>query len=365
VKAKATLAWDPSPDAFVVSGGGYRAFWKLSSSEVWTQLHDTADLSIDVLDIAPGTYDFKVQAINWAGNPSVALALTQPIAGLSAPPAAPSGLTVVASGGLAIARWALPADLDVLQGGSIAFRHSSVLSGATWDQAVSIADPMAGNLSAAVLPLKAGTYLAKFIDASGNYSAAAASFSQAQASVLSFASSFGSSVQDPAFAGTTTNMVSDNGTLKLGGAGTDFDSVPDVDALSSWDYSPGAGGVAATGSYAFDRKLDLGTVKACRLTSTLESRVVNIFDTIDERASDVDSWADWDGAVSGNEADAVLMVRSTADDPNGGSPAWSGWQRLDTADFNARGFEFRLDAASGDASFNIFITALDVVAEGL
>lgn len=359
VKAKWSLAWDASPDAFVTSGGFYRPQYRLAGASTWTSLPETTALAAEVTDIDPGTYEARVFAVNWAGAPSPAVLLMPTVvAGLSAAPAAPAGFTVNAAGGLAIARWTLPAELDVLQGGYIVFRHSSLTTGATWDTAVSIADPMSGNLSAAVLPLKSGTYLAKFVDASGNYSESFALFVQTQASVLSF-STLGSLVEDPAFAGTKTACSVADSLLVLDAAG-DFDDVPDTDALVAWDWF---GGVVSAGSYAFSAPLDLATVRRCRVTGTIAAQVLNIFDDVDSREGDVDEWASWDGPVTGNECDARLMVQATVDNPASGAAAWSAWQRLDAADFNARGFRFRLDLASNDPSFTIKVSSLNAVAE--
>lgn len=360
VKAGVRLAWTASPDAFVQSGGGYRPSYRLSGASVWTYLADTKALFANVLDIDPGIYEFRVEAVNWAGTASNPLTITQSIAGLSAAPSSLTGFAVNASGGLAIARWNLSPDLDVREGGSIVFRHSALTTGATWADGTTIAEPLSGNTSMAVLPLKAGTYMAKCVDSSGIWSGMA-SFVQTQASVLSFSTLGGGSlVEDPAFSGTKTNCFVSDGELLLGAAG-EFDDVADVDALLLWDYT---GGVSATGSYLFSAPIDLGSVKKCRLTSAMRARTENIYDDFDSRTGEVDDWPDWDGAMNGNEADAVLMVRSTTGDPSG-SPTWSEWQRLDSADFNARGFQFRLDLASTDPSFNIAISSLAVVAEGI
>jgi len=360
VKAKARLSWTASADAFVTSGGAYRAAWRLSGTSVWTYLPPTAALFADVLDIDPGIYDFRLEAVNWAGTLSDPLTVTQSIAGLSAAPSPLTGFTVNASGGLAIARYNLSPDLDVREGGSIVFRHSALATGATWADGTTISEPLSGNSSMAVLPLKAGTYMAKCVDSSGIWSGMA-SFVQTQASVLSFSTlSGGTLVEDPVFGGTKSGCFVSEGELLLGAAG-EFDDVPDVDALLLWDYT---GGVASTGSYLFSAPMDLGSVKKCRLTSAMRARVENIYDDFDSRTGEVDDWPDWDGAMTGNEADAVLMVRSTTGNP-AGSPTWSDWQRLDSADFVARGFQFRLDLSSTDVSFNIAISSLAVVAEGI
>jgi hypothetical protein len=168
----------------------------------------------------------------------------------------------------------------------------------------------------------------------------------------------GSIVEDPDFAGDKTNCVVAEGALLLDTRG-DFDDVDDVDEIAVWDA---IGGVHASGTYAFSDYLDLGAVQRCRLTSIIASQVFNVFDDFDQRTGDVDDWPSWDGDMSGEEADARLMVRATQDDP-AGTPTWTEWQRLDSAEFQARAFDFRLDLTSSDDSFSISISSLSVVAE--
>ena len=361
VKAKVTLAWTASADAFVTSGGTYQAEYRLSGASAWTSTPRVEATTTDILDIVPGIYEFRVAAVNWAGNLSDYTSLTKSIAGLSTAPVTPTNLTVNASGGLAVARWTLAPDLDVREGGSVVFRHSALTSGATWADGITISEPLAGNGSVAVLPLKAGTYMTKFLDGSGVWSVDPATFVQAQASVLTFvALAGGSAVEEPAFAGTLTSCFVESSALKLGGA-TAFDAVADVDALTLWDYT---GGVSATGNYLFAASMDLGSVKKCRLTSGLTTQVVDVFDLFDSRTGLVDDWPSWDGAVTGGEADATLMTRSTQTNP-AATPTWTEWQRLDSADFSARGFQFRLDLTSGDPAYNISVSALTVAAEGV
>jgi len=359
VKAKATLSWDASVDGFVNSGGHYLPQYRLSGAAAFIDGTPTTALTADILDVAPGTYDFQVVAVNYAGNRSTPLTVTQEIVGLSAPPSAPTGLQVTAAGlgTLAMLRWDRSPDLDVLQGGNIVFRFSSMTSGATWADATTVSAPLDGSQTQAVLPLKKGTYLAKFVDSTGNWSDATSVVSE-QGSSIAF-TTLGDLVESPGFSGTGTNTMIVGGDLMLGGGGL-FDDVPDVDALASWDF---AGGVATSGSYAFSGPLDLGSVQPCRLTTLLASQVVNELDTIDSRSGNVDDWADWDGAVSGQEADALLYVQSTNDDPASGTAVWSAWNRLDSAEFTARAFRFRLDLSSSDQSFNIHVSQLAVVAE--
>jgi len=359
-KAKATATWDASPDAFVTSGGHYLVQHRPVDFADWITAGTTTDLTFDILDVAAGTSDYRVFAVNYLGVPStLPVQLRQAIAGLAAPPASPTGFTVSAENGVAIAHWNVSADLDVREGGRIVFRHSPLTAGATWAGSFEISGLLPGNAGSAVLPLKAGTYLAKFVDASGVYSVAPATFAQGQSSVLTFVTA-GSLVEDPAFAGVRTGVAVLDGALQLDDSG-DFDSVPDVDAMPNFDYSQG---VAAAGSYAFAATLDLGAVEKVRLTALLQGLTIDVFDDFDSRAGEMDDWPDFDGAVAGNEGSARVMVRHTSDDP-AGSPAWSAWEWLHASDFQARAFQARLDLASTDSAYSPRVTDLSILAEAL
>lgn len=361
VKAKVTLSCAASPDAFVQSGGEYQFERLLSGDAAWTVLGRSSVATFIDTDVTPGTYEYRVAAINWAGVLSTYITTTLPVVGLAALPAAPTGLSINAAGGLAIVRYDKTPDLDVEIGGSIVFRHSAMLSGATWADAVSIADPQPGNLTVAILPLKAGTYLAKFADSGGRFSTGFASFVQTQASVHTFSPLAGGSlVEDPGFTGTKTDVSALGGVLKLGGAGL-FSDIPLLSAVASVAYW---GDVRPSGAYDFSGPIDLGSVKRCRLTVGMSSHVVNVFDLVGSRTAPISTWASFVGDVSGEEADARVEVRTTQTDP-AGAPVWTEWARLDAGEFQARGFEFRALLESLDPSFDIEISALAVVAEGV
>ena len=67
----------------------------------------------------------------------------------------------------------------------------------------------------------------------------------------------------------------------------------------------------------------------------------------------------------GGVADAQVWYRQTDGDPDGSTPAWSDWERLDSAEAEARGFEFEARLFSGDTAYNIQISELAVRIEEL
>jgi len=354
VKAKAVLTWVASADAFVDE---YQPEFKLASASTWTVLPHTPDPTAEILDIAPALYDFRVKAINALGVSSAySMALNRPVEGLAAPPAAPANLTMVAISSLAVLRWDQHPDLDVRIGGRIVFRHSPLQVGARWEGSTSIGEAVAGSETVALLPLKVGSYLAKGVDSLGIRSAAAASVSTKAGKVLAFAN-LSMLAEDPLFNGSHSGTAAPDALLKLAGVGL-FDAIPSLDAVFDLDSY---GGIASRGTYTFGGGIDLGSVKRTRLESALTALVVNTLDKIDDRTALINDWEDFDGPLAGS-ADAVVWVRETDDDP-GGSPAWSAWQRLDVAEFQARGFQFQARLKSDDPAYNIQVSALTVTAD--
>lgn len=334
VKAKAVMSWTASPDAFVRE---YQAEMRLSTDTEWTLLPRTSATVIEALDIAPGTYNFRVKALNSLNVSSVYEQTTRQISGLAAPPTEPQNLYWSAIGGLAYLNWEPSPDLDVRIGGKYVFRYSPDTSDG-WANSTTIGNAVSGNTSATVLPLKAGIYLVKAEDSSGIESTTAANVIVTQDTIYDL-SVISTLTEDPTFSGSKTNCSVSGSVLTL----TDS-TLP--------------------GTYLHSSKMDLTTVKRVRLTAHLKAAVVNPSDLFDSRPGLFD---DAEGTFDGTDtasADAVVFVRSTQTDPNG-SPTWTAWNRLDSGEFVARGFDFKTELVSYDSAFNIEISELNVKAAEL
>jgi len=355
VKARADMTCVVDDDVYVV---GYEFSYRLEGAPKWLDLPRTATAVAQVLDIAPGIYEFSAVAVNALGVHSLPGPTTrQEIYGLLAAPLQLQGLTLSVAGGLAVLRWNQSVDLDVQKGGAIEFRHAQAQTGAVITQSTSIGEAVSGDATVAVLPLKAGTYFARAVDTSKKPGDAAAVSTKA-ASVLTF-TSLSTVVEHPAFSGTHSGTVADAGDLELGGADP-IDGWADVDSVSSVDY---AGGVAASGVYAFATGSDLVTVQKVRLTAQVTVQVVNDLDLVDQRLANIDDWENCDGVI-GTAADVQVWVRHTDDDP-AATPTWSTWSRLDAAEFEARAFEYEARLVSNDPSFNVHISELGILIEGI
>ena len=147
--------------------------------------------------------------------------------------------------------------------------------------------------------------------------------------------------------------------LKLANAGM-WDDITDLDALAT--NIDDTGGLSATGSYTFNASYDFAAVTRARLTSKITASITSILGNIDDITANIDDWDSFDGDLSGGQADAWVEFRQTDDNP-AGSPTWSSWMRLDTAEVECRAVQARAQLRSYDLAYNIEIATLQVAAE--
>jgi len=308
-----------------------------------------------VLDLASGTYDFRVRAATATAEGQWAY-LRFSVGGLAAqPPVGVTGLNLQSIGGFAWLGWDRHPEIDVRIGGRFEIRHSPSVGGPPWANATSLGPALSGEATYAPVPLRAGTYLIRPVDAGGVYGAAS-SIEASQATALPFAN-VASVQEDASFTGVKADVLASAGLLKLDSAGN-WDSIASVDAVLDVDA---LGLSKPSGVYTFAGGIDLGSVKSIRLSAHLLANVVAFATNWDQRVSPIDEWGRIDD-VFGGEADAWVESRRTNDNP-AGSPTWSAWQRLDSAEFKARGFQFRAQLRSYQPEYNIEVTQLRVAAD--
>ncbi|MCA0247694.1 MAG: hypothetical protein LCH93_13840 [Proteobacteria bacterium] len=333
VKARATLAWQASPDAFVER---YLPMYRVSGTTEWIKRPIVEGLNTTIDDIEPGQWEFAIAGVNRARVKSPIVTYAVEIKGLLAKPAAPTGVSGRVLASIVLAEWnpAPDADLDVRIGGQMIVRHSPILVGATWETASQVGF-FSGSSGGGVMPALAGTYLFKWRDSSKQLSETAASWVVEHVSTGEW-SLLEQRVEQPLFTGAKTNcsVVSSKLSLNVG---------------------------QTAGSYAFSSVVDLAAAYAVKVTGVVDASVTlasNLWDS----AELVDSPELWDGQFSGTEASAVLMMRKTNDDP-GGSPTWTAWTPLTVSELSGRAFQFRLDLASINTDYGIEIQELAIAIE--
>jgi hypothetical protein len=357
VKTRVTVSWAASNTPFEVR---YLLEYRASGETAWTILPQTTATLHVFDDFAAGRWDFRVRALNvFGGVSSYAESLGLSVVGLSAAPAALTTLQVQAQGNQAVLTWTQSTDLDVSEGGKIEFRHSPNTSGVTWDTSTTIRESVPGSEVSAVVPLKAGTYVVRPMDSSGNPGPIASVVSK-QASQHGFTALSGSPItESSAFSGTKSGCAVSGGRLSLSGAGL-FDAIPDFDAVADLDSY---GGLATEGTYTFASAFNFGAVTRARLTSVIDVAIVSTGDTIDSRTANIDEWDDFDGSVPG-AGNAWVEFRQTDDNPSG-SPTWTDWMRLDVAEVEAWGVQLRAQLRVNDPAYNVEIITLQVKAEAI
>tara|TARA_R100000773_G_scaffold7815_1_gene7690 strand:- start:96 stop:1187 length:1092 start_codon:yes stop_codon:yes gene_type:complete len=258
-------------------------------------------------------------------------------------------------------KWNTPTDIDVIKGGKVYVRHSTLTNGnGTFTNAIDLVKALAGNTNTADVPLLEGEYILKAQDDTGNFSAGETSIvidlpeTQPKLVVLTRRED----QDNPKFQGTKTNVAFDATTnsLNLVGGGQ-FDDIADFDLVASLDDF---GGIVSSGTYDFASTLDLGGVFSVQLRRHFLTEAFYPNDLINSRTANVDTWTDWDGSLA-YDANAELTVRTTQTDPSG-SPTYSGFQNFSNGVYKGRGFQFRANLTSNDPAQDIKVSQLGFTA---
>jgi len=328
VKSRATVEWVAVSDVFVT---GYLVDYKLAADATWTLLPEVRTNTVDLPDLAPGIYQFRLRAVSTLGVRSAySGTTTKELLGLTAAPGDVAGFSVTKVGGVALGSWALTGDLDVRIGGRVVVRHSPQTTGATWADGV-ILEEFAGDSVSGLLPLMTGTYMIKAKDSTATYSTNAASFVATEGLVTGF-TTVANSTQDPAFSGTKTNCTVVSSALQITSG--------------------------LTASYDFTTYLDMTTVATRRVEADIKALSFDTSALIDAKTELIDTWDDIDGGVV-NDCDVTLYYAATNDNP-AGTPVWGPWTPFFVADVTCRALKFRLDLLSGDNAHNIAVSTLRV-----
>jgi hypothetical protein len=335
VKARALVTWDAPSDPYVVE---YRLEAQSPTAPDWMIIARTAAPEAEILDIQPGQWLLRVQAVNSLGVKSTYSPVASiEIQGLLTPPAVPGNLALTAHTFLALLTWDPSPDLDVRSGGSFRVRYVPASNPTpTWDDGTDIGPSVPGIATHVFLPLLAGTYMVKAVDSSGIESTTAASI-ETDAPGLWELVSVGTWTGGAAWTGTHTGTEVSEGVLRLEQVSG---SVVELDGV--WESTGG---------------LTLASEKRVQLVAELDATAYNAQDEIDARVELIDSWPDFDGAVNG-AAGAVVWVSAY----DSVAAAWRPWVRLTAADFVAQQFKFKLVLHSTGAAYNIGVAQLTVTA---
>ena len=336
-RSKLIIDWQP-----VDGVTQYLVNYKFEDTNFISQVVFSSDF--EILDSKKGSYTIEVYSYNLALNISPNSTETVFIAqGKTAVPENVSNLTIESINDQFVRlRFTQATAVDVLHGGRVYIRHTNLTGGsATFQAAQDIIEAVPGNSTEAICPALPGTYLVKFQDDGLRFSATEASVSITLPEILDSITvkTDREDTDSTPFNGTKTNVVFDStkGGLKL------------TDPSSN-----------ATGTYDFVDTLDLGGTFSLTVKRHFQGAGFYVGDQFDNRTANIDTWTDFDGSIA-NDANAVLAVRTTTDNPSS-SPTYGSFNTMANGIFKGRGFQFRATLETADTAQNMNLQQLGYTA---
>jgi predicted phage tail protein len=370
VRVGVTMSWSQ-----VERAASYLVSYRISNDNAVEV--STPSNTLELLNATTGDYVVTVRAVSATGIKSQPYTFQATVLGKSTRPSDITGLQMTVQADTGILQWDSHPDLDVRIGGQISVRYSEQLESAQWNTSLPVGD-FPGSSTNASVPLRAGTYLAKAKDSTGNLSLNAALVVTDAPNILQF-NAVASSTQDPTFLGTKNGLILVQDRLQLDQA-TYWDSISDLDA-----YNDNLeGGLVTSGEYEFDTYIDTGAIYTSRVAATfgvVSYNIGNLVDqwplvdglaTIDDGflvTDQMDAWVDFDTIpnidLPASTDDATLQVYvSTTNDNPAGSPEWSAWRVFYVGDYTARAFKFKVVLSRGENEDNqVALTALGVTVD--
>ncbi len=327
-RSKLIVDWQPQ-----VGVTQYLVNYKLENGNYVSQVIFSSDF--ELLDTVKGTYSFQVFSYNALGKISTNATETTFVAqGKTAVPEDVSGLTIEPINEQFVRlRFTQATAIDVLHGGRVYVRHTNQTGGsATFQSAQDVIEAVAGSTTEVIAPALAGTYLLKFQDDGGRFSANAASVALSIVDILDSITvkTDREDTDGTPYNGTKSNVVYDSslGGLKL------------IDPTAN-----------ATGTYDFVDTLDLGATFSLVLKRHFQGVGFYTGDQFDNRTDNIDTWTDFDGSIA-NDANAKIAVRTTTDNPSS-SPTYTSFNDFANGTFKGRGFQFRITLDTVDTAQNM------------
>ena len=359
--SKLILSWQP-----IVGVTQYQVNYRFNNGNFISQTASAPDFEIFDSDV--GTYEFQVFSYNAALQTSATSAdLTFVAQGKTALPADVTGLTAEPiSEKLVRLRWNLSTDVDVIHGGRVYVRHSTLTDGSgTFANSTDLIEALAGNTTTAEVPYLEGEYILKFRDDGDRFSAGETSVIIDLPDNLAplIALTRREDQDSPKFQGTKTNVSFDATTNSLNLSGTGlFDAITDFDLVGSIDDF---GGISSSGTYEFGGAaassfLDLGAVFSVDFKRHFLTEAFFPSDLFDSRGL-IDSITDFDGTEA-LDVNAEMQVAVTQDNPSSGSPTYTAFQTFANGTYKGRGFKFKVNLTSNDTAQDIKVSQLGYTA---
>jgi hypothetical protein len=339
-----------SPDSFV---DYYQVEYKLSTESTYQVSGQVKGLNHRILNVVDGLiYNVRVKAFNTLGVQSTYTSATRTIVGGIAPPSDVEDFACNIIGGDAHLSWTQIPDLDLAY---YQIRFSTLTTGATWGNSVSLVEKVARPATSITVPARVGSYLIKAVDKNGNLSSNEAVIATNVSAIGNY-NAVATQTESPTFSGTKTNTIISDGTLRLDSSEL-FDSAIGNfdDATSFFDSGVTAYDLYSEGTYLFANPIDIGAVYTTRVTASITQTSDNLDDLFDSRTGDFDdAQSNFDGDTPAN-CNAHLEIALSND-----NITYTLFRNFVVGDYTARYYKFRVSLRSFDLSSTPVISALSV-----
>ena len=331
----------------------YQVEYKLSTDTDYIIHGQGKGLTQRILNVIDGSlYNVRVKAFNTLGVGSTYTSASRTIIGGIASPADVEDFSCNIIGSDAHLSWSQIADLDLAY---YAIRFSTLTSGASWSNSVSLVEKVARPATSITVPARVGSYLIKAVDKSGNLSANETIIATNISTIGNF-NAVATQTESPTFSGTLTNTIVSDGTLRLDSselfdsATGNFDSAPSFfdSGITSFD-------LYSSGNYVFASPIDIGAVYTSRVTASITQTSDNLDDLFDARTGNFDdASSSFDGDTPAN-CNAHIEIALSND-----NITYTSFRNFVVGDYTARYYKFRVVLTSFDLSSTPVISALSV-----
>jgi hypothetical protein len=339
-----------SPDSFV---DYYQVEYKLSTVTDYIIAGQGRGLFQRILNVIDGlTYNVRVKAFNTLGSSSTYTSATRTIVGGIAPPSDVTDFSCNIIGGDAHLSWQQITDLDLAY---YQIRYSTQTSGASWANSVSLVEKVARPATSVTVPARVGSYLIKAVDKNGNFSS---NETIIETNVLAIGNynAVATQTESPTFAGTKTNVIVSDGTLRLDSSELFDSAIGDFDSGTSFfDSGVTAYDLYSEGTYLFSTPIDIGAVYTSRVTASITQTSDNLDDLFDARTGDFDdAQSNFDGDTPAN-SNAHIEIALSND-----NITYTSFRNFVVGDYTARYYKFKVTLRSFDLSSTPVISDLSV-----
>jgi hypothetical protein len=301
-----------STDSFV---DYYQVEYKLSTDSNYIIYAQGSGLNHRVLNVIDQKiYNVRVKAVNTLGVSSTYVTETRTIIGAIESPSDIEDFACNIINGEAHLSWEQIPDLDLAY---YQIRYSTLTSGATWQNSVSLVEKVSRPATSITVPARVGTYLIKAIDKLGNFSINETIIATNVATIGNF-NAVATQSEHPTFSGTKTNITLSDNAVRL----TDLTS---------------------DGTYEFASSIDIGAVHTSRITGSLTQFAENPSELFDSESGNFDDKTGSFDGDSPSNSNAHLEISISDDDIT-----YTTFKNFVIGDYTGRYFKFRLYLISRD-----------------